>query len=369
MRIVLVLDWFLYYATELANALAERHDVLLVTRDHAFEVSSPDTPMTLDEYLSRTLSPRVQTERLRYRRGDPRNAREVLRVQRAIRRWRPDVVHFQDSADWRLALLAWLNRDRTTVLTIHDVVSHPGEERGLRMVMHRTLARAARKIIVHGDALREQLRRVAPKVVAHTPVAAIPHGVLGMYKAWDAPDVPLEPRTVLFFGRMTRYKGLDVLVRAQALVSERVPGARFVIAGRGEALAMYATQLRAPGFEVHDRFIANAEVAALFRRAAVVVLPYTEASQSGVIPVAYAFGTPVIVTRIGSLPEVVDDGGSGLIVAPGNAEELAAAIVAVLTDSGLRARLAVGACRMRDTRLSWRTVAEQTERFYRGDGA
>lgn len=364
MKVVYLLDWFLYYATELTNAMVETQEVLLVTRDHNFEVSSSDAPTSLDEYLARALSPKVKTDRMRYQRLDPRGFLEVFRLHRLIRRWGADVVHVQETADWRIVLLAYLNRNRQLVVTIHDVEKHPGEQRGLQGFLFRRLVRMAKKIIVHGDALREHFLRVFPEREGYVEIASIPIGVLSVYRVWDDPAVSEEPHTVLFFGRIAPYKGLEDLIAAQPRVSAAIPEARFVIAGGGPFDGYRKLIRDDKAFEIHNRFIPNQEVPRLFRRAAVVVLPYVEASQSGVMPIAYDFGKPVIVTRIGSLTEVVEDGSSGLVVEPGNPEQLAEAIIRVIGDEHFRKRLAEGARRIAETRLSWKTIAAQTARLY-----
>jgi glycosyltransferase involved in cell wall biosynthesis len=365
MKVVYLLDWFLYYATELSNAMAETDEVLLVPRDHNFEVSSPDAPTSLDEYLARTLSPKVKTDRIKFRRLDPRSVLEVFRLNRLIRRWGADVVHIQETADWRIVLLAFLNRKRQVVLTIHDIEKHPGERRGgVQRVLFRILVHLAKKIIVHGHELREHFLRVFPEREGQVEIASIPIGVLSLYRAWYDPEVGEESHTVLFFGRIAPYKGLEDLIAAQPRVTAAIPDARFVIAGSGRFDGYRQLIRDDKAFEIHNRFIPNQEVPPLFRRAAVVVLPYLEASQTAVVPIAYDFGKPVIVTRIGGLPEVVDDGESGLVVEPGNPEQLARAIIRVIGDDRFRKHLAKGARRIAETRLSWKAIAAQTARLY-----
>ncbi|GEJ57619.1 glycosyltransferase family 4 protein [Anaeromyxobacter diazotrophicus] len=365
LKVVYLLDWFLFYATELSNAMAEDHEVLLVPRDHDFEVSSPDAPMRLAEYLDSALSKKVQVDRLRYRRRDPRSLLEVLRLHRKIRRWGADVVHVQDTVDWRVVLLVLLSRKRRVVVTVHDVTRHPGDDgsRGLQAFLFRLLLRTARKVIVHGEALRLQFQRTFPALARGADVVALPHGALSLYRAWDDPSVEEEPFTVLFFGRIVLYKGIEDLIAAQRLVSAALPQARFVLAGQGP-LDAYRDALDPAAFELQNRFIPNREIPRLFRRAAVVVLPYREASQSGVLPLAYEFGKPVVATRVGSIPEAVEQGESGLLVDPGAPEQLAAALIAVLGDPALRRRLGQGARRLAQTRLSWRSIAERTARLY-----
>jgi glycosyltransferase involved in cell wall biosynthesis len=336
---------------------------MLVTRDHVHEISSPASPVSLDAWLARSLDPAVRVERLHHRRSDPRSLLEVLRLRRRIAAWGADVVHVQETTDWRLVLLA-LSLRRPIVVTVHDVEVHPGERRGLQATLLRQLVRRARAVVVHGEALRQQFLRVFPGRPARQEVASIPHGVLSTYRAGDDPSVEEDPCTVLFFGRIAPYKGIEDLLAAQPRIAAAVPGARVVIAGGGPFEPYRPLVPAGGGVEIHNRFIPDEEVPRLFRRAAVVVLPYREASQTGVVPIACDFGKPAVVTRVGGLPEAVDDGVSGLVVEPGDPVALADAIVRVLRDEGLRRRLGEGARRVGETRLSWRAIAAETSRLY-----
>ncbi len=365
MKIVFLQDWFLYYVTELSNAMAEEHEVLFISRDHSQEISPSDAPVPVDHYLRQALNPRIERTKLRYRRRDLRGLLEVVRLHRRMKKWGAEVLHVQATSDWRIVLLAVLNRHRL-VVTIHDIENHPGEthkSRGLLGFLYRRLFRSAKKLVVHGEALRKQLQVVSPELTRRSRVTAIPHGVFSLYRTWDDPAVQEEPYTVLFFGRIAPYKGLEDLIAAQPRVTAAVPEALFVIAGSGR-FEPYRQLIREPGvFEIHNRFIPNSEVPRLFRRAAIVVLPYVEASQSGVIPIAYDYGKPVVATRVGSLPEVVEE-QSGILVDPGRPEQLAEAIISLLKDPERRRLLGEGARLIGQTRLSWKNIAAQTARMY-----
>src|SRR5512146_668340 len=88
---------------------------------------------------------------------------------------------------------------------------------------------------------------------------------------------------------------------------------------------------------LNDR-ICDEQRAELFRNASVVVLPYIEASQSGVVPLAYQYGKPVVATHVGGLPEAVENGRTGLVVPPRDERALASAILRLLGDAELRQR-------------------------------
>src|SRR5437763_16035113 len=149
-----------------------------------------------------------------------------------------------------------------------------------------------------------------------------------------------DENLILFFGRIWEYKGLEYLIRAEPLISAKVPNARFLIAGEGEDFARYRRMMIHPDrFVVHNEYIPDDRAADYFRRATVVVLPYIEASQSGVIPMAYSAGKPVVATTVGGLPEMVENGRTGCLVAPRDSVQLAEAVTKLLLNPALRHRM------------------------------
>ena len=177
-----------------------------------------------------------------------------------------------------------------------------------------------------------------------------------------APDevrpLPIGPApTLLFFGLVRPYKGLDVLIDALAIAREAVPGVRLVVAGefwqRADAFRAQADRLGlGDAVTLRDGYVQNEEVAPLFASADAVVLPYRAATSSGVLTLAIEHGVPMIVTDVGGLPEVVVDGDAGLVVPPGDARALAAAVVRLCEEPGLAARLRAGSVAARG-RIGW----------------
>ncbi len=138
----------------------------------------------------------------------------------------------------------------------------------------------------------------------------------------------------LFFGHVRAYKGVDVLVDALSRLEPAGPRWRAIIAGEwyvdrssvDEALARAGLGARV---HVDDRFVPLAEVGDYFAVATAVVLPYRSGTQSAVVPLAYAYGRPVVTTRVGGLPEAVLEGETGLIVPPDDAASLASALESI----------------------------------------
>lgn len=176
------------------------------------------------------------------------------------------------------------------------------------------------------------------------PVYVIPHGSKpGVRDSTAVRPVTETGPVALFFGVWTKYKGIEVLLDAFARVRTEMPDAHLVLAGAPGADIDVDDLLdrarRIGNVDARPGYVANEDVAALLNSARVVVTPYIRATQSGVAHLAYAFGRPVIASAIGDLPEVIEDGVTGLLVEAGDADELAAAMLKLLRDPDLAAKL------------------------------
>jgi glycosyltransferase involved in cell wall biosynthesis len=292
-----------------------------------------------------------------------RQAAMCRSITHQVASFEPDVVHLQQGhMFFNLALPAL--RNFALVVTIHDHTPHPGDRGGAKTPQHamNIAFRRADRVIVHAQALARDvvnLRGLKPELVHVIPHVAIGEPEPGVVTVLE------REHEVLFFGRIWPYKGLEHLIKAEPLISPRIPDIRFVIAGEGEPIERYRQMMLHPQrFEVHNGYVSNARRSELFERAAVVVLPYTEASQSGVVPVAYAFGKPVVASAVGGLPEAVEHGRTGLLVPPADEHALAEALVRLLSDSAWRRRLGEAGRVKLAREWSPERVAEQTLDVY-----
>ena len=347
------------YDHHLASALAARgHEVELVTSPFAFgEAPPPDGYERRELFLP--LSSRLLRRSPRSALRLPLKAVEygpsVARLLARMRLAKPDVIHVQWLALGRRDLL-WAQRlPRPRILTAHNVLPHSGEadEEGRRAVYA-----AFDRIVVHTRSGAEQLERFG---VPPERVARIPHGT------FDAPPAsPIEPptgRTLLFFGLIREYKGLDVLVRALT----DVPDARLVVAGDPldpiEPIRALAAELGVEGrIEWRLGYLPQEEVEGLMRDAALTVFPYKGGeSASGALATALGHGRPAVVTDV--LGEAVEEYGAGLVVPREAPAALAAAIRRLLEDPAELEQAYEGTAAARRG-LSWGAIAEAHERLY-----
>jgi len=359
MRIALVAFHYAEYACHLALALARDHHVLLLLNA---ENAAAELVPTLRQQVSAAVEVHfIARRKLR----DPLIALTAARVVGLVKRFCPDVVHVQESPeDYGVWPVLWLARHTPLVLTVHDVVAHSGADaersRWRERFYLNKLRKRADRVVVHGERLRDQMLAITGWPPER--VFSVMHGALG-----DPTDLAVsEPSgaTLLFFGRMEAYKGLGVLLDALDLLRDE-PAVHLVIAGRGSELQRFRGRIAGdPRIELIDHFISAEEIPGLFLRSAIVVLPYLDASQSGVAAIAFSYRRPVIASAVGGLPDVIRPGESGIRVPPSDPVALAAAIRQVCTDPALLRRLSAGAEELASGELSWRSIAQRTAAVY-----
>jgi starch synthase len=359
-RVLLVCDHLLRYALGVGQGLrAQGAEVALVTRDHGEEFGGDLNAMRAE--VRARLGDDAPVWWLPGRVRDRSAVPAARGIASAVRAWDPEVVHAQDSVvhDPRLPWVAHL-RPRRFAVTVHDPVPHPGDVRqSARLRVSRdALLAVSRLVFVHGDGLRDELRQAGRGPLP--PIEVVAHGT-------DHPPVtPLpEHPTLLFFGRVAQYKGLDVLLRAMPRIWRSVPNARLVVAGDGRLPD--AAVLDDDRIEVRNDHIPEAEVPRLFRQASVVALPYVQASQSGVGSQAKAHGRPMVATREGELPRLLAD-GSGLLVPTDDSDALADAAVDLLGDSDRATAMGLAGARTAAADTSWAAVGAVTLDAYARHG-
>lgn len=353
MRIAFISYDFGEYCIQHANGLLDSGEVLLVMPKELYE---PHQEMLNDKVELKTFS----KPRLRQPIRQIHNLRWILKQ---IKEFQPDVVHFQLGHLWFNFALPIVRQRCPIVFTVHDPRQHMGDcgaKNTPQWVMDFGYRRAD-KVIVHGSQLKQVL--FDELKISKDDIHVIPHIAIGER---DLVAAGPETNELLFFGRIWPYKGLDCLIRAEPLITRECPNAKIVICGKGEGFDRYREMMSNPDqFIVHNRWISDDERRDFFQRASIVVLPYVEATQSGVVPVAYAHSKPVIATRTGGLPDVVDHGKTGLLVEPKDETELAAAIITLLKDSDLRKSMGRAGHQKLQTELSPTVVCKQTADVYR----
>ncbi len=348
----------LHYASQLANSLAPLVEMTFFTpwRPELAGYFEPAVRLRPIVPLNRALDRKA----LLARQANPLvhlwTARQILRHQ-------PDIVHFVTDHPCNALVIRALRflGHRHICFTHHDPVRHPGEtSRAKDFLTDLTVAEADR-VIVHGEAL---LADLAAQGVAGDQVAVIPHGDYGFLRRYGR-GLPEEP-LILCFGRILPYKGLDILCQAERLLAGRIGDYSVCIAGKGDPACFEGEIGPSRRVVVRQGFLPDEEVAELFERARIVVLPYTQATQSGVLAVAFAFAKPVVVTDVGGLPEAVAFGAAGHIVPAGDPVALAGALADLWHDPERREALGKAGQHRIEAEIGWPIVSNRHLELYHG---
>lgn len=188
------------------------------------------------------------------------------------------------------------------------------------------------------------------------------HTVEALRKEYGLAD---DTPTVLFFGTLTKYKGIEDLILAFPKVA-RETGAKLIIAGY-PAKDIDPDELKATAKELgiendiiwYLDYVPNEQVVPLMQMVDIVALPYRAITQSGILQIAYACGKPVVATEVGGLGDAIEHGGSGLLTEPGNLDAYADALIELLNDDEKRQQMSNRALELAESKYSWLSVAKR----------
>lgn len=246
---------------------------------------------------------------------------ENRRLGKIIESIKPDVFHFDHVSVSCLSLYPFL-KTKNLVISIHDPVAHTGERNIKQNIVNRLYKRIATSFLFYSKYSAEIFKANNPH--SKTPIYNIklqPYTFLQHYVDTEE----MKSDHILFFGRLSPYKGIDILLEAIPIVLNSFPNEKFIIAGSPSY-----------GYNIDPSYISNykenitfitkylpvGEVASLIKSSKFVICPYRDATQSGVLMSTFAIGKMAIVSNVGSFPEYVKNDYNGMI-AEANAKSLA----------------------------------------------
>jgi glycosyltransferase involved in cell wall biosynthesis len=317
----------------------------------------------LGDELSRAIDNRIKIYLLRYislKSLNPTKYLSLIILIRLLHKLKPDVFDMQciQSAFVIPFLKKW-----GRVISIHDPVAHTGEGTLGAELVKKLAVLGADQIIVHSKEAKHNL--IKKYNIPAGKVNTLYLGVLDIFKNWVTKQIPEDPNTILFFGRISPYKGIQYLIEAVPLIKKAIPDVKIVIAGNGTFNFDIEHIQADTTYEIINRYIPNNELVDLIQRSTLVVCPYTDATQSGVIMTALAFNKAVVATSVGGIPEIVQDDITGKLVPPRNHAALADAIIDLLINSQKRELIKNNIEIMcSQGNLSWNRIAQQTMEVY-----
>lgn len=353
-----------HYTGLMCKELTKRHDVEMIS----YKMQYPKFLFHKEQRDYSNDSFKIEDAEYLLNTANPFN---IVRTAHHIRRKKPDMVVIQwwhpYFAPCYFLLTRFMGR-QNVVFVCHNVFPHE------RFPMDKVLTRLALKggshFIVHAAKEAKELTKIQP----HPDYVVTPHPTYNAFRfegmsreqAREKLSIGQEEHILLFFGYVREYKGLKYLLRAMPQICREDEKVRLWIVGEfGSDKEDYLQLIRELAIEnrvqLRDSYTPDREVEQYFAAADLVVLPYTSATQSGIVQIAYGFTRPVVVTDVGGLPDVVEDGETGYIVEPENPQAIADAVVRFFREGQAQ--------RMQENigkeayRFSWERMAEVLERF------
>ncbi len=289
-----------------------------------------------------------------------------------IQKINPDIVFYRywmpffAPAFGTITMLTHFKLPAKTVFLCDNIIPH--ERRPGDRLLTRYVFRYVDGFVVMSGQVEQELLQFKP----HAPYLRLFHPVFHHFpppverrKALQYLNLSDKP-TLLFFGFVRHYKGLDILLESLNQIRQQLD-CQLIIAGEFyEKEAQYQSYIEKHGLQdcvyTFNRYIPNEEVPYFFSAADVVVLPYRSATQSGIVPVCYYYQKPVIATAVGGLPEVVETDRTGLLVPPNDPVSLGNAILRFFKHnfaSTMRPHL-----QQMHQRFSWEYFTEQLVNFF-----
>jgi glycosyltransferase involved in cell wall biosynthesis len=246
---------------------------------------------------------------------------------RLIRSRKYDVVHFDTASGRALSCLLFLKQHQMA-LTIHDPVPHIGQESFLLDMVRFFYKRQAMSFLfysVYSSGLFKKYNKFSTNTIHQLRLQ--PYSFISQFKPSPSPS----PSYILFFGQLSYYKGIDLLIEAIPMVLKVRPYEHFVIVGKSNGFIVDKKSLDQHIHHITfiDDYVSIEELSNLIHSSKFVVCPYREATQSGVLMTAFAMGKTVLATNIGAFPEYISDGINGKLT---NAEpqSIASGIISML---------------------------------------
>lgn len=274
-----------------------------------------------------------------------------------------DVIHLTWPANVYEFIIYMLKRK--IILTVHDPFPHTGLDTRIVRLRRKVAFRCVPHFIILNKAQREKFLSFY-----HLPSSAVIDSRLSCYTylnmvEQDMTTVP-EQKYILFAGKISKYKGVEYLLEAMKKVHDTFPDIKLVVAGGGKYHFDISEYAALPYIDIRNRFIPDEELVALMNKTQFMVCPYTDATQSGVIMSSFTFGTPVIATRVGGLPEMLGNGKYGMLVKEKDTDAVYQGICSLLSDEEQLAdyRKEIAKDYTSDGYLSWKTIAEELRESY-----
>ena len=254
--------------------------------------------------------------------------KDAMAIGRYIKKMKADVIHFDSITSRGIGMYPYI-RNRKIFITFHDPVPHSGEVNWKIKVPKAVFFPRAKGFFFYSDFANQQFKEYHPKI--KTPLHTIRLQPYTFISQFIQPDEKKE-KVILFFGRISLYKGVDILLEAIPKVLEKFPHEKFLIAGKKVAWYDMDTRIleKYPdNIQLFDGYLTNQQLVNHVRGSKFAICPYRDATQSGVLMTAFALGRMVIASNVGSFSEYIENNVNGFLAEP-NSNAIASRIIEAL---------------------------------------
>lgn len=318
------------YAFEMARALSKENDVLCIVssdaeninvwrdetvRNHRFQIAEIGTYTGIVSFIFQQF-----------------NIFKFRKIRNVVAAFAPDVIYSPFGHFWDKYAFNAI-KCKYTVKTVHDVSLHEGERGWKHQFINKWGAFRADKCVILSETFKSRLAERSH--YSENDIIVIPHATFNEYSNNKILDLETN-YGLMFFGRQVKYKGLSVMLEAMPAIIARFPNIKLYIVGKGD-LSEYADSIDRlkDNIVLYNRWIKDSEVADFFKNVDIAVLPYTDASQSGVIPLANSFGKPSIASDLGGLPAQILADVTGYVIPPKRPDVLAEKIISLYSNQAV----------------------------------
>jgi len=252
-----------------------------------------------------------------------------------------------------------------SVVTVHDVNSF--HRHSLKFI-EKLCYRLINGVIVHNYTSRDIIKEKSVKL---RELSVIPHGNYLPFISVNRKTIPPSDQfTILFFGQIKKVKGVDVLLKGISHVTAVNKKIRLLIAGRPWKydLTNYENMIAELGLsafvETDFRYVPDEEVACFFERADLVVLPYTEIYQSGVLLLSMSYGKPLLCSDLKPFKEVIKDNENGFLFKSQDDQDLADKLLKIMKDPQLLTKVSENASKQIRKDFDWGDIGRKTLELY-----
>lgn len=279
----------------------------------------------------------------------------ALKVAQQINTDVPDILLDTGSSPWQGIIKKEIHCKTLLADVIHDVQFHPDRWSKLLNIYNFLYPAKAEVFIGISEYSYKELsirfptaRRIKSR-----------HGIIHTSSQIDLDAIAKNRNRFLFFGRIEKYKGIEVLIDAFRIAKQLNSKISLSIVGDGPIDTKLKKQIKELDINLVNRWVSDDELTEIIIKHGVMIMPYLSATQSGVAGVAIGNGLPSIATSVGALPEQIVEGKNGLIIPPGDANALAEAMLNISKDYVLAYKMAEEACVIASTVYSWESIGYQ----------